>query len=161
MQTIELETRIAAPQERCFLLSLSIDLHTKSAASTSESAIGGVTHGIIGPGERVLWRGRHFGLWLRHESIISCYERPFYFQDSMMHGIFRHFEHDHFFNPEGNNTLMRDVLRFAAPFGPVGRLAETLVLRRHLERFLRQRNDVIRTVAESDRDWQRFSEPNQ
>jgi len=34
MQTIVVETEIAAPVERCFLLSLSIDLHTESTAQT-------------------------------------------------------------------------------------------------------------------------------
>ena len=60
MQLIQLETKIAAPPERCFLLSLNIDLHMESTAPTREVAIAGVTHGIIGPGETVTWRGRHF-----------------------------------------------------------------------------------------------------
>ncbi len=51
MQLIQLETKIATPPERCFLLSLNIDLHMQSTEQTSEVAIAGVTHGIIGPGE--------------------------------------------------------------------------------------------------------------
>lgn len=42
MQLIELETNIAAPIERCFFLSLSIDLHMDSTAPTRERAIAGV-----------------------------------------------------------------------------------------------------------------------
>ncbi len=42
MQLILLETRIAAPPDRCFLLSLNIDLHKESTAQTSERAIAGV-----------------------------------------------------------------------------------------------------------------------
>ena len=48
MQTITLDTRIAAPSGRCFLLSLSVDLHKASAKQTGEEAIAGVTHVLIG-----------------------------------------------------------------------------------------------------------------
>lgn len=158
MQIIHLETKIAAPPERCFLLSLSIDLHMASTAPTRELAIAGRTHGVIGPDETVTWRGRHFGLMLSHTSHIDRYDLPRYFRDVMTQGIFSRFEHEHFFvaTPNGN-TLMRDELRFAAPLGPLGRLAETLVLRRYLARFLKQRNSMIQCVAEGPTDvWQQY-----
>jgi len=158
MQLIQLETKIAAPTERCNLLSLSIDLHKESTAQTSERAIAGVTHGLIGPGETVTWRGRHFGFMLTHETLISKYERPKHFQDIMLRGMFKSFAHDHYFDqlPEGT-TLMRDELRFAAPLGPLGWLAETLVLRRYLTGFLIQRNQLIKAVAESPEEkWQTY-----
>ncbi len=156
MELIQLETRIAAPAERCFLLSLNIDLHKQSTVQTSEEAIAGVTSGIIGPGERVTWRGRHFGLMLTHETLISQYDRPNHFQDIMLRGMFRSFEHDHFFDTlEDGTTLMRDELRFAAPLGPLGRIADVLFLQSYLSRFLAQRNDLIRTIAEGDPNvWQ-------
>jgi hypothetical protein len=142
---------------RCFLLSLSIDLHIESTNQTSERAIAGVTHGLIGPGESVTWRGRHFGVMLTQTSRITVYEAPTHFQDTMTRGLFRSFVHDHFFE-EGRDgaTTMSDVLRFAAPLKPLGLFAERFVLRGYLERFLRERNDVIRHVAESRTDWKRY-----
>jgi hypothetical protein len=53
MQTIKVETSVAAPTMRCFLLALSIDLHLDSTARTRELAIAGVTHGLIGLGQSV------------------------------------------------------------------------------------------------------------
>ena len=158
MQTIHLETNIAAPPERCFLLSLSIDLHMASTAQTRERAVGGVTRGLIGAGETVTWRGRHFGVMLEHETKITEYERPTYFQDAMLRGAFRSFVHDHYFEPAGeNDTLMRDILRFSAPFGPLGRLAEVMVLRGYLRRFLIARNEMIRRTAEGPQQvWAKF-----
>ena len=155
MQTIILETEIAAPPERCFLLSLSIDLHM---AGSGERAIAGVTHGLIGLGETVTWRGRHFGISIMHQSRITHYDQPQYFQDAMVRGAFSSFVHDHFFEERRDGcTLMRDELCFAAPFGLAGWLAEALVLRRYLERFLRQRNSLIRKTAEApDMAWQRY-----
>jgi hypothetical protein len=60
---IELNTTIAAPIERVFDLSRSIDLHANSASGTSEQAIAGVTSGLIEIGQEVTWRARHFGIW--------------------------------------------------------------------------------------------------
>lgn len=159
MQFIKLDTKIAAPPERCFLLSLNIDLHMASTTPTRERAIAGVTHGLIGPGETVTWRGRHFGLMLTHQSLISKYDRPHHFQDIMLRGMFRSFEHDHFFESvSGNNTLMRDELRFSAPFGLFGSITESLILRRYFIRFLAQRNEMIRSIAEgSPSTWEPFT----
>jgi len=159
MQLIELETKIAAPPERCFLLSLSIDLHIESSADTRERAIAGVTQGIIRANQTVTWRGRHFGLALEHTSLIDRYDRPRYFRDVMTSGHFRSFEHEHFFEPTVDGTLMRDRLRFEAPFGPLGWAAERFILRAYLTRFLRERDAVIKRVAESPSgEWRQYLE---
>ena len=149
MQLIQLSTTIAAPTERCFLLSLSLDLHKASSGKTREEIVDGVRSGIIGPQQTVTWRARHFGLWLTHAATISAYDRPTHFRDEMTRGMFKTFVHDHHFKtlPDGT-TLMRDDVRFAAPLGLLGRLAESLVLRLYLTRFLRERNRVIQTTAE-------------
>lgn len=158
MPTVVVETKIAAPPERCFLLSLSIDLHMASTARTHEQAVAGVTHGLIGLGESVTWKGRHFGFLLTHETLITKYDRPRYFQDVMVKGCFRRFEHDHHFDRLADGTtLVRDELRFAAPLGPFGWLVEKLVLRRYLSGFLAERNLVIKRVAEAEREvWQPY-----
>jgi ligand-binding SRPBCC domain-containing protein len=160
LQTIRLETRIAAPPERCFLLSLNIDLHMASTAPTRERAIAGTTHGLIGPGETVTWQGRHFGFMLKHQTLITHYDRPTHFQDAMVNGMFRSFQHDHYFEPQApNETIMRDELRFTAPLGPLGLLAETIVLRSYLSRFLIARNSTIRSAAEGpDNAWKQYLE---
>ena len=68
----------------------------------------------------------------------------------MVRGAFQHLEHDHFFEPDGAaGTRMVDVLRFSAPFGPVGWLVERVLLGPHLAQFLRKRNDALREIAES------------
>jgi ligand-binding SRPBCC domain-containing protein len=155
MTTIKLETRIAAPAMRVFLLSLSVDLHVESSAATREQAIEGVTHGIMGFGQSVTWRGRHFGIMLRHTSRITRYEPPFSFEDVMTHGMFTSFVHRHTFRPSTEGTSMEDELTFRAPLGIFGVAAERVVLRRYFTRFLEDRDAHIRQVAESD-DWKRF-----
>lgn len=60
--TVEFECResIAAPVEVVFDLSLDIGAHLASMAESGEQAIGGVTSGLIGLGETVTWRAKHF-----------------------------------------------------------------------------------------------------
>jgi ligand-binding SRPBCC domain-containing protein len=135
---------------RCFLLSLSIDLHKDSTAQTRERAIAGVTSGLIGDGESVTWRGRHFGLMLQHTSKITRYEPPVFFQDVMTDGMFKSFEHNHWFRELDGITIMKDELKFAAPLGFLGLIAEGVVLRRYLAKFLVERNRMIQQVAESE-----------
>lgn len=155
MVTIEEATLIRAPVERCFDLSLSIDLHTESAARTGERAIAGVTSGLIGKGQEVTWRARHLGVTQTMTVRIAELDRPLYFRDCMVRGTFRRFDHEHFFSSrDGGVTEMRDVLSFAAPPPLLGRLTEPF-LRRYLLRFLRERNALLRRVAEGD-EWRRF-----
>jgi ligand-binding SRPBCC domain-containing protein len=146
---IELTTAIFAPIERCFDLSRSIDLHVASTHGTGEIAIAGVTTGLIGLEETVTWKGRHFGLMLTHKSLITAFDRPRHFQDSMLQGAFHRYTHDHYFETRTSGTVMTDVMEFTAPFGLLGKLAEALVVERHLRAFLEQRNDSVKKVAES------------
>jgi ligand-binding SRPBCC domain-containing protein len=159
VQTIHLETRIAAPASRCFLLALSIDLHMDSTAGTRELAVSGVTTGLIGQGESVTRRGRHFGLMLQHTSRITQYEPPTFFQDVMTAGLFKSFEHNHRFQRQDGETVMRDKLRFAAPLGVLGLVVEKLVLRNYLARFLLERNKFVKQVAESEMWREYLSKP--
>jgi hypothetical protein len=47
-------------------------------------------------------------------------------------------------------TEMVDDFRFAAPIPVLGRLVEILVLRRYIQRLLRERNTVLKDLAESE-----------
>ena len=126
-----------------------------STADTRERAVAGVTTGLIADGESVTWRGRHFGLMLQHTSKITQYKPPGYFQDVMTAGLFKSFEHDHRFQEQDGETVMRDELGFSAPFGVFGLMAERVVLRNYLARFLLERNKFLKHVAESEM-WREY-----
>ncbi len=149
MVRIELSTAIAAPIERCFDLSRSIDLNLASTQG-HQQAIAGVTSGLIGPEEEVTWSGRHFGIVIHHTSRISAYEFPHYFQDSMLRGTFQSYCHDHYFQKCDGTTQMKDIVRFSAPYGVLGRIAESMMLERHMRRLIERRNLFIKRAAESD-----------
>jgi ligand-binding SRPBCC domain-containing protein len=158
MVTLDEITVIRAPIERCFDLARSVEVHLAGNIHFGEAALatGGVTRGLIGLGQRVTWRARHFGVRQELTSEITAMARPAYFQDTMIRGAFRSMSHDHFFRSlSRDETEMRDVFRFAAPLGVLGRLAERAVLRRYMQALLGERNAVIRKIAESP-EWREY-----
>ncbi len=150
MPTIHLETLIAASPERCFDLSLSVDLHRHSVAHTHERPIAGVTSGVMRLGNTVTWEAVHFGVKQHLTTKITAYERPQYFVDEMIRGIFQEIKHHHAFIPQPSGTLMIDTFTFRAPLGILGRMAEALFLTRYMEGLLLTRNRYLKQVAEAD-----------
>ena len=151
MTVIRVETKIEAPPALCFDLARSIELHIASTGRTKEWAIAGVTSGLIGAGQEVTWSARHFGVRQTLTSRITVFDPPHHFRDSMVRGAFARFDHDHHFEGHDRGTRMLDLFDYAAPLGPLGRLAERLVLDRYLRHLLVERARVIKTVAESER----------
>jgi ligand-binding SRPBCC domain-containing protein len=152
---IKVTTEIRAPLERVFDLARSVELHMASTAHTGERAVAGVTSGLMELGQEVTWRARHFGTWQHLTSRITAFVRPLHFRDSMVRGAFQRFDHDHFFSQQGELTVMRDVFDFESPFGILGRIADRLFLIDYMRRFLRARNALIKTVAETEQ-WRRY-----
>jgi ligand-binding SRPBCC domain-containing protein len=158
MVTLTELTIIGAPIERCFDLARSVEVHLAGNVHWGEAAVAwaGVTSGLLGLGQRVTWRAKHFGLWHRLTSEITAFERPAYFQDVMIDGPFHLMEHDHAFRAiTSEETEMVDIFRFAAPLGILGRLAEIAVLRRYMQALLRERAAAIQQIAESG-DWRKY-----
>jgi ligand-binding SRPBCC domain-containing protein len=147
MPIITIETLLPAPPERCFDASRDLDLHVKSMTGTSEKAVAGRTSGLIEMGEQVTWEGRHFGIRQRFTSKITAFDRPRYFQDSMLKGAFHSFVHDHYFEATAGGTKMTDVLTFASPLGFLGAIADRLILAAYLRRMLTARNEVIKAAV--------------
>lgn len=149
METIIVETCIRGSLQACFDAARDLDLHQKSFPNTDEKAVGGRTSGLIGLGERVTWRARHFGVRQHFTSEITAFDAPRHFRDTMVRGAFKSFAHDHYFLVQDDGTLMRDVLVFSAPLGPLGIIAERLVLRRYLERLLVERAAILKKAVEA------------
>jgi ligand-binding SRPBCC domain-containing protein len=152
MAVIELETLIAAPPERCFDLSLSVDLHLDSTAETDERVVAGTQSGVLGAGDSVTWEARHFGRRRRLAVRITQYDRPRFFRDEQITGPFRRMTHDHRFEESGAAaTRMHDRFEFAT-WLPV---LDRLILAPHLRRLLLRRNAEIRKAAEGEA-WRRY-----
>jgi len=151
MNKIELSTHINAPIQRCFDLARSIDLHKISVSHTHEEAVGGVTKGLIGLNQRVLWQATHMGVRQSMEVKISKFSPPFFFTDEMVSGIFNSMSHDHFFYDIGDETVMIDHFYYDTPLGLLGEAVNLIFLKGYLIKLLTKRNETIREFAETDK----------
>jgi ligand-binding SRPBCC domain-containing protein len=149
MTTIKITTNYFAPIENVFDTNRDIDLHQQSASKTKEVAIAGVTSGLINKNETVTWRGKHFGFYLTHKSIISEMNFPTYFVDEQLKGHFKRFKHEHFFEQKENYVQVTDVLAYETPFGIFGRLFDKYLLKNHLTNFILNRNSVLKGYLEN------------
>jgi ligand-binding SRPBCC domain-containing protein len=158
MVTLRELTVIRAPIARCFDLARSVEAHLTGNVHWGEAAVaeGGIHSGLVDLGQRVTWRAKHFAVWQRLTSEITALNRPVYFQDTMVEGPFHCMQHDHIFRATSPDmTEMEDIFRFAAPVRVIGRVAEILVLRRYMRSLLRERNAVLKELAESG-TWERL-----
>ena len=154
MVKIRTTTQIDAPMERCFRLSLSVALQREAAG---EFAVPARTAGLLRPGDRMRWHSGLFGWGPSLETVLEAWRAPLYFREVEAAGAPGRFEHDHHFAPMNDGTRIRDEIRFSAPTGWMGRLAERFILPQRANEYLKRRNALIKRIAESD-DWHRYLE---
>jgi ligand-binding SRPBCC domain-containing protein len=152
MPTIRLTTSIEASIERCFDLSLNVDLHRHSVAHTRECPVAGVTRGMMKLGDTVTWEAIHFGVKQHLTTQITAYDRPHSFTDEMIRGAFHSVKHTHEFVSQPSGTLMFDLFSFRAPLGILGLVAEKLILTRYMRGLLLTRNSYLKQIAEANMD---------
>lgn len=149
MTKIQITTSINASIETVFNLSRNIDIHLLSTHQTNEKVIDGRTSGLIELNETVTWRGKHFGFYLKHKSIIPEMDFPVYFVDEMLEGSFKSFRHEHSFRFENGMTTMTDEILYETPFGIFGKFFDALLLEKYMTSFIKKRNQIIKALAEN------------
>ncbi len=106
--------------------------------------------GLLELGDEVTWEATHFGVRQRLTSRITRFDRPIYFRDSMVRGAFARFQHDHFFEEASRHTLAHDRIDFTSPLGLLGRFADLVCVERYMRRFLHERAEAVRRIAETE-----------
>jgi ligand-binding SRPBCC domain-containing protein len=162
MAVINLETRIKASAKTCFDISRSVEAHTDSLAHTNEKVVAGRTSGLFELNDTVTWEANHFGIRQRLTVKITKMEPYTMFEDQMVKGAFKSFAHQHYFEQQGDYTIMKDVFTYEVPgclpvslfplrwqAGIFGRVVDWLFLRRYMTRLLQTRNEAIKRSAES------------
>ena len=94
-------------------------------------------------GSRIRYRLRIGGVPLRWDTCITRWEPGRSFVDRQERGPYRFWDHTHTFAPVGDGVRMGDMVRYALPFGPLGRLAHALWVRDALARIFDYRFDRI------------------
>ncbi len=85
------------------------------------------------PGALIRYRLRWHGVPLRWLTEVRSWRPPAELVDVQLQGPYRLWHHTHTFEPAGGGTRMLDVVRYALPLGPLGRLAHAWVVKRDLE----------------------------
>lgn len=70
------------------------------------------------------------------------------FDDVMRRGPFASWHHKHLFFAEGDKCRLRDEIDYQVPLGPLGRLANALIVRRKLERMFAYRHQVTQRATQ-------------
>jgi ligand-binding SRPBCC domain-containing protein len=153
MFTISDSIHVNAPIERCFRLSTNIVMVGRTLGMRT---IEGKADGMLEEGDRLVWAGWKFGFPQMHESLITRYDRPAFFQDTMRRGRFKRYQHDHYFYEMDERTVMNDKIRFTMPLGFIGRFVGQFVLVPYISRRLRRRLVLLKWVAEHRTEWEKY-----
>ncbi len=157
MPLIHLTTFIAAPVERVFDLSRSINLHKQSMTKYSEQVVAGKHSGLAELNDTITWKAKHLFKERMLKVIITEVKRPHLFTDEAVEGDFKKMKHEHYFKPIENGTIMIDQFYFESPYGTLGKWFNTIYLNKYMQRLLTERNKTIKQIAESNQ-WKHYLE---
>jgi ligand-binding SRPBCC domain-containing protein len=99
----------------------------------------------MAPGTLIEYRLKLHGVPIRWRTTIAVWDPPHRFVDVKLEGPYRLWHHTHDFEPAdgGRSTLMRDTVRYALPFGPLGALAHRLLVARDLAAIFDFRREAV------------------
>lgn len=145
---------VQAPIERCFALSTHLAVVERELGM---HPVEGRIAGLITAGDTVRWEGLQLGFASHHVSLIvpDAWDPPHFFQDRMIDGRFRTFEHDHRFIETENGTFLDDCVRFTLPLGWAGELVGRMILVPHILGLMRRRFALIQRLAETE-EWRDY-----
>jgi ligand-binding SRPBCC domain-containing protein len=149
MPQLTVVTIIQAPLDRCFDLARDVDAHCETSSFTRERTVEpGRTSGLLVEGDLVTFEASHFGVRWTLTARISEMDAPRRFVDEQVRGPFRALRHVHTFEVDGTGTRMTDVIDFRSPFGPLGWLADQLLVGPHLKRFAVRKQTGLKVLIE-------------
>ena len=102
----------------------------------------------MGTGALIRYRLRVHRVPVGWLTAIREWDPPHRFVDEQLRGPYALWHHTHTFEPapDGEGTLMTDVVRYALPFGPLGELARRLFVARDVEAIFDYRAEKIREL---------------
>lgn len=142
---------IQAPIERVFALSCSVAIVERELGMHPAS---GRTTGLVTAGDIIRWEGMQLGFPNYHLSLIvpDTWEPPHFFQDRMIAGRFRSFEHDHRLTETPEGTRLDDEVRFSMKRRWGGALTGRFILAPHIRGLMRRRFHLLKHLAETE-EW--------
>lgn len=112
---------------------LKFQILAASSASVSEGAL-------------IDYRLRLWGVALRWQSRIECFQPPRQFVDVQVRGPYRRWRHTHSFDEVPGGTRIADEVHYELPLGPLGVLAHALFVGRMLRKIFDYREAAIAEI---------------
>jgi ligand-binding SRPBCC domain-containing protein len=100
------------------------------------------------PGVQLDYQLSLFGVPVRWRTRITDWQPGRRFVDEQESGPYALWRHTHEFEARGSSTIIRDVVDYSEPLGPVGTIAHLLFVRRTLDRIFDFRRDAIVRLLE-------------
>lgn len=105
---------------------------------------------IMSVGTRIEYEISLLGLPMRWRSLISTWEPGVRFVDEQELGPYALWHHTHDFEADGEHaTIVRDVVRYREPFGPLGAIAHVLFVKRTLRAIFDHRRIATQRLLEA------------
>lgn len=87
-----------------------------------------------------------FGIPLHWQTEIWKIKKPEMFTDKQLQGPYKIWEHTHQFVQKGKGVLMKDEVKYVLPFGFIGTIAHSLIVRKKIERIFNYRKEVLNKI---------------
>jgi hypothetical protein len=100
----------------------------------------------IATGVHIQYRLAWHGIPLRWTTEITRWNPPHDFEDIQLSGPYKLWRHTHRFESRNGGTQMTDMVEYDLPFGPLGRIAHAVQVRRNVEAIFDYRYDRIQEI---------------
>lgn len=98
----------------------------------------------MGVGTLIEYRLKLHRVPVRWRTRIEAWDPPHRFVDVQVRGPYSLWEHTHTFEEDGPGaTIIRDRVRYSIPFGPLGELADRLLVQQDLKQIFDYRRDAV------------------
>lgn len=151
MPIIHLTSCIHAPIDRVFNLSRSTSLHKAVIRKYDGGNLDGGSEGLMKQGDKIRFQLKLMGAKRTLITRMEHLEFPEAFDSILISGPFKRLHHQHHFKSITNGTLLIDLLEYEPAFGMAGKMADTMIIRPFLKKYLEAKNKLIKQYAEGEK----------
>jgi ligand-binding SRPBCC domain-containing protein len=148
MPQIIIKTQIKAQIGICFDLARDIGFYYNSLKRITEIPVSGKITGLIEARDYVTWETNYLNLMQHLTLKVTEFNKPFLFVDEMVKGEFKSYRHEHIFEDFNGITIMTDKFYFQSSYGILGKIIDSLFLKRYFKKQIKVRNEILRQKAE-------------
>ena len=83
------------------------------------------------------------GIPLHWKTEIGKIDKPNMFMDNQLKGPYKIWQHTHHFTQKENGVLMEDEVKYQLPFGFIGQITHSLIVKKKIERIFEYRKETL------------------